>query len=111
MKFQFGTFSLKFCESHSKLTLYSQGEYNFTLTVYDEKGATDKAMISVTVEKNPHSHDIVQVYLFEDPSNFTQERLESLTNILMVPFSEFLFSGIIGHFDHLNLAAYLFQVL
>ncbi|KAL5249514.1 hypothetical protein ACHWQZ_G018393 [Mnemiopsis leidyi] len=64
------------------------GKYNFTLTVYDEKGATDTATISVTVEKNPHSHDIVQVYLFEDPTNFTQERLESLTNILMVPFSD-----------------------
>ena len=77
--------------------------------MYDEKGATDKAMISVTVEKNPHSHDIVQVYLFEDPTNFTQERLESLTNILMVPFSEFLFRGIIRYFD--RLAEYLFHVL
>ena len=63
--------------------------YNFTLTVYDEKGATDKASITVTVDKNPHSHDIVQVYLFEEPSNFTQERLDSLTSILMVPFSQY----------------------
>eukprot|EP00116_Pleurobrachia_bachei_P003355 sb/3463617/ len=31
------------------------GKYNFTLTVKDEKGLSDSASVTVTVEKNPHS--------------------------------------------------------
>jgi len=58
------------------------------LTVKDEKGLSDSASVTVTVEKNPHSQDIVQVFLFEDPATFTQEKLEALRGILMVPLTE-----------------------
>ena len=69
------------------LPALTQGEYTFTLTVQDEKGLSDSASINVSVKSNPHANDIVQVYLFENPANFTQDRLNSLIDILMVPFS------------------------
>lgn len=68
-----------------KLCDLVKGMYQFTLTVYDDKNLFSSDSVFVNVSANPHATDIVEVFLFDTPDSFTQQRLDSLSNILMVP--------------------------